>query len=192
MEILMGNISYWVAVATLLGVGGLYGLFKLLYPPINTYVGKHMYYHSTGIHVIKNIEKHFGREAGQIIRDIMSKKGYDIMVTQMRLDVIENAVGIGIYICDENGKCSYANKTLATMFGMQQEDMLGYGWSKPIINQQKAVNNWQFSVSNGTPYSDAYEVKIGNEIKEYYTEAESSVYEGRVIGYVGIVKEVKK
>ena len=169
----------------------IYTLYKFVYPHVKKTKEKYKFYNQEGYDIVRNIETHFGVEAGKVLRDILAKKGYDIILNQARLNIIENAIGLGIFICNKEGKCTYANKTLASMFGLQQEDMLDYGWATHIVDKQKAINNWNFSVSNAVPYSDSYEVLVEGAVKKMFTEAKYSEVEGIKIGYVGFVKEIK-
>lgn len=172
-------------------IGGIYGFFKWIYPKVYPFFRHQYYYHETGVHVIKDIELHFGKEAGRVLRDIMKQRGLEITIDEMRLNIIENAIGLGIFICNSDGKCTYANKTLAKMFGLSQHEMLGFGWLGPIIDKQTAYDNWKFSVDHGTPYRDMYDVRIADVTKTYTAEAEPSLDEEKriTLGFVGVVKE---
>lgn len=178
-------LAYGVAI-----IGGIYSFFKWGWPKISPLIYNYFYLHSTGINVIRDIEAHFGKEAGKVLRDVIREKGLEIVIDEMRLNIIENTIGLGIFISDATGKCTYANKTLAKMFGRSQHDMLGYGWLSPIVDKQTAYNNWRFSIDNITPYRDTYSINSDNGVTIMYAEAEPSMdEEGNVIlGYVGIVK----
>lgn len=180
--------GYFVAVA-----GGVFSFYKWILPKISPYIFNYFYLHSTGVHVIRDIEAKFGKEAGRVIRQMIRDKGIEIVVDEMRLNIIENAIGLGIYICSPDGKCTYANKTLAKMFGLSQTEMLGNGWLKSIVNKQLAYSNWQKATEHNIPYDDVYEVQVDSKIKKYHTQAEPSMDEDGVVilGYVGIVREVK-
>jgi len=171
-------------------LGGVYAFFKWVWPKLSPYFMDYMYVNFTGVHVIRDIETHFGKNAGRVLKEIIQRRGLDIAIDEMRLNIIENTIGLGIYICHSDGKCTYANKTLAKMFGISQEDMLGYGWLAPIVDKQKAYQIWKFALDNNIPYRDKYEVTVDGEIKLYYSEAEASVSEndGIILGYVGIVR----
>lgn len=169
-------------------VGSIYVFYTWVWKNYRNWWMRYRYYHNTGYYLVKDIEDHFGAEAGAIIKKLISDKGYSILLSQKRLDIIENAINIGIYLCDASGKCTYTNKVLAEMFGLQQSDMLGYGWLQPIIDKQKTHYNWRFSVDNKIPYKDEYEIEVDGETKQCYTEAIQSIEDGIVIGFVGFVR----
>jgi len=181
-----------LAISLITIIGSLFAFVKWAWPPIVNYLERYVYYHKTGVHVIRDIEANFGREAGRAIRDILMTRGSELILDEARLDIIENAVGLGIYICDPAGRCTYANKTLAKMFGMQQHDMLGYGWFHPIVDKPKAFTNWNFSIDNNVPYMDVYDIIVQGETKRISTEAEYSEAGSVIIGFVGIAKEIKQ
>lgn len=171
-----------------------YTFVKWIWPKISPLFINSWYYYGTGVHVLKDIEKNFGKEAGRILKDIIQQRGLEIVIDEMRLNIIENTIGIGIFICDISGKCTYANKTLARMFGISQAEMLGNGWLTPIVDKQKAYLNWKFSVDNGTPYRDDYQIEVDGKIFNYHTEAEPSIGDDNagILGYVGIVRLIEK
>lgn len=188
----MGEAEIIGVTGGVLGIiGSAWAGFKLIVPKLTPHLDRQYYMHTSGVHVIKDIERHFGKEAGRAIKEILQKRAASLVIDGIRLDIIENAIGLGIYICDATGKCTYANKTLANMFGMQQKDMLGYGWTTNIIDQQKAFLNWRFAVDNRIPYNDVYEVELNGKIVKYISEAEESISDGELIGFVGIVRELK-
>jgi PAS domain S-box-containing protein len=173
-------------------LGSAWATIKYIVPKITPHFERQFYMHKYGVHIIRDIERQFGKEAGTAIKEILQKRAANLVIDGLRLDIIENASGLGIYICDAVGKCTYANKTLATMFGLQQKDMLGYGWTANIVDQQKAYLNWKFAVENRIPYHDTYTVEVNGKHVTYTTEAEESISDGELIGFVGIVKKVSE
>lgn len=181
-------LGYLIAI-----IGGIFSFFKWIWPKIGPYFYNQIYLHQAGVHVIKDIEKQFGKEAGRVIKELLRERGLEIVIDEMRLNIIENAIGLGIYICSADGRCTYANKTVAKMFGLSQAEMLGNGWLKPIVDKQTAYQNWKRCQEHNIPYDDTYEVSVDGEIKKYWTQAEPSMDEDKtiILGYVGIVREIK-
>lgn len=182
----LASVVYYLIAA----ITGIYVFLKWIWPKISPYFINQIYFHSNGVHVIRDIEAHFGKSAGKVLKEIMQQRGLEILIDEMRLNIIENAVGIGIYIADPSGNCTYANKTLAKMFGQAQHDMLGYGWIGPIVDKQKAFHTWKFAVDNNIPYRDVYDITVNGVTNTYHAEAEASVTDNSnvVLGYVGIVR----
>jgi PAS domain S-box-containing protein len=180
-------IVYCITIAT-----AIITFLKWGWPKIKPIIENINYITADGIHVIKDIEHHLGKEAGKVLKEMISKNRIEVLVDELRLNIIENNIGLGIFICNPEGICTYSNKTLAKMFGLSQAEMIGHGWVGPIVDKEKAFNNWKFSVNNKVPYRDEYMVRVNGVEHRYYAEAEPSVADktNEVLGYVGIVKKV--
>lgn len=180
------------------GIGGiigiitaLYAFYKWLKPSVLAYYEIHKYNHTIGHTLMKDIERKLGKTAAQSILDFMSSSSNDYKSHDIRLDRVENAIGMGIYVSDDKGKCIYANSTLSNMFGMDKEDMLNSGWLKAVIDREKSYTRWKFCIDNRVPYNDTYEILVDGVIKKCYTEAEAILVDDVVIGYVGTTSEIK-
>lgn len=172
-------------------LGAIWGFWKIIEKPIVTFFVKTKYNYGTGYHIIQDIEKRFGKDAADKLVEFMKKSDSFDITTDMRLDMLEDAANIGIYVCNTDGKCIYANHTLCKMFGTSKEAMLGFGWIHGVVDKEKAYKNWMFSVNNNIPYEDNYEYLVENTIVKFKTVAEPKTAEknGVVLGYVGVVKK---
>ena len=172
-------------------IGGLYGAWKVIGKSIKDYFFRNYYYHMQGFHIMSDIQRAFGVDAGATILKFMSSYNDYKSETNLRLDILETDANIGIYVCAVTGECIYANTTLCRMFGMSPEDMKGFGWVKPLVDPEAEYKHWKFSVENSLPYNSNYEVMRDGKVFMYHTEAEPKrTADGVVIGYVGIVKPV--
>lgn len=180
-------IVYCITIAT-----AAITFLKWGWPKIRPFVENVNYITVNGIHVIKDIEHHLGKEAGKVLKEMLLKNKIEMLVDELRLNIIENNIGLGIFIFNPEGSCTYSNKTLAKMFGLSQSEMIGHGWVGPIVDKEKAFNNWKFSVSHKVPYRDEYTVRANGSEHKFYAEAEPSIDDktNEVLGYVGIVKKV--
>ena len=170
-------------------IGG-FGLFLIKYwNKIILPLRKWVYWHTTGYRVMLSIESSFGNEAGKKIKDMFYDLHNRLDIGNVRLDLLENTVNLGIYICDSDGKCIYANNTLSKIFGLDKSEMLGFGWLKPVTNKEEVFKEWEFSVKNKIPYKTEYELLNDNTI---VTEAYPSIKEDIVVSWVGIAKEKSK
>ncbi len=174
------------------GVAVIYGFAKFTWPKIKPYWDDYVYYHTNAVHVIRDIEKAFGKEAGAAIKEVLLQKNNSIGFACARLDVIENAVGMGIFISDASGKFILANKTLCNIFDSQSEDMMEFGWIGKLeaSDREKCYNNWMFSISHNIPYSDTYSITSNGKQVVVSAEAEPSMIGQTVIGWVGVVKKI--
>jgi transcriptional regulator with PAS, ATPase and Fis domain len=180
------------------GIGGIIGIitaiyafYKWLKPSVMTYYEIHKFNYTVGHTLMKDIERKLGKTAAQNILDFMASSSNDRKTYDIRLDRVENAIGMGIYVADSKGKCIYANSTLSNMFGMDKEDMLNSGWLRAVIDREKSYSRWKFCIDNRVPYNDTYEILVDGVIKKCYTEAEAILVDDVVIGYVGTTSEIK-
>jgi PAS domain S-box-containing protein len=190
MEILSIKDYATVAVATITIITAVFTFIKFVYPKIKSRYTKDSYLYNTGFHIVNDIEKSFGKDAGNALRKLLETLHHKMDVKDVRLDIIENALSIGIYLCGSDGKVTYVNRTLSDMFGMDKEKMMGLGWLSPVVERETAFKRWDFAIKNQIPYSDTYNVEIDGKAYTYKTEAEPSIRDGIILGYVGVVKRV--
>lgn len=166
-------------------------IWKWVLPYLTEYFTIHFYNHSVGHRIVKDIEKRLGRDAGRVLMEFMRDNDGRHLNQGIRLNLIENNLGIGIFVCDADGKCIYANETLCGIFGLSRQAMTGFGWLNPVVNKQEAFNSWMFSVNNKIPYRNEYDIKVGDTTSRVYAEAEATKAGDEVVlGYVGIVRYV--
>jgi len=140
-----------------------------------------------------DISREFGRDAGAKLRSILGNLSNKSDIGELKHRIIENQFSIGIYLCDALGKWQYTNKVLAEMYGMQSEDMKGYGWLRPICDANRVHHDWKMSVSNGLPYRTNYVIEPdGKPAVEVYTEAYPIHEDGVVVQYLGVVKTTQE
>jgi len=172
-------------------IGALYGAWKVVGKSIKEAFWKSYYYYTQGFHIMSDIQRAFGVEAGATILKFLSSYNDYKTETNIRLDILETDANIGIYVCAVTGECIYANTTLCKMFGMSPDEMKGFGWIKHLADPEGEYKHWKFTVDNGLPYSSKYDVLKEGGIFKYHTEAEpKKTADGVVLGYVGMVKPV--
>lgn len=179
-------IVYIISILT-----SLWAFWKFLGKKVWKSVLYSFYWYSTGYHVLADIEKSFGREAGMTIRRMVEMLHHKVDMKDIRLDIIENTLSIGIFICDASGKCTYANRTLAEMWGMDKDRLRGNGWLEALNDRERIYKSWIFAVENKIPYSDVYEVEgHTGTVEKFAVEAEPSIKEDVILGYVGVVRKL--
>lgn len=110
----------------------------------------------------------------------------------LRMQLVERHLDIGVYLCDADGKCVFASSILCEQFGLDSQEMLGFGWSAviPTKQRQRVVEYWQSCVSGGIPYSDQYEINnavTGRHLR-VITEAYKVEHDDHATFYLGWVK----
>lgn len=171
-------------------IGSLYAGYLIISKPVFLIFGKMNYLYNSGVPLVKNIEKEFGKEPGMVIKALIQSQSKDFKTADLRLQKIESHAGLGIYACEADGKCKFANPALAELFEMDRIEMEGYGWLKNVVDKETVYDNWQFCVKAGIPYSDTYEIHTQSGSKKIFTEATPTFEHDILIGYVGIAKQV--
>lgn len=173
-------------IALIAGSAGLLILLAKYWKKITTPFKIWWFWHTTGYNLMVSIENNFGIEAGKKIKEMFYNLHNRMDIKNIRLDLLENTLNLGIYICDENGKCIYANNTISSIFDLDKSEMIGSGWLKPVKDKEKVFKEWKFSVENNLPYKTEYELLNGKVVS---TEAYPSIQEGITISWVGLLKE---
>jgi PAS domain-containing protein len=141
-----GIIGKLIAIAA-----ALFGAWKFAVPKFRNYWITHC--------AASDISREFGAKAGAVLKasivDLEKQKYY----TQATIEALTKSSELGIYICDEQGLCVSINLVLEEWLGMSRDAAKGYGWLAAIVDQQKAHQMWVWSIKNGTPYRDEYQIR---------------------------------
>lgn len=138
-----------------------------------------------------SIHKTFGEEAGEKLHTLIRELKHSQTVADVTRNLIHKHLGIGVYVCDTSGACVWVSSHLASMFGMAEHDMMGYGWVSPIKDKLKAHTTWTQCVQTKIPYSDRYIVAPLNGAKPFQAITEAmpvSAADGTILCHVGYVK----
>ena len=78
----------------------------------------------------------------------------------IRIQVLEEHQHIGVYVCDPEGRCTWANQYLADAFGLDLGEMKGFGWLRAIGSREReqVQQRWKTALQNGIPYNGEYHV----------------------------------
>jgi PAS domain S-box-containing protein len=98
---------------------------------------------------------------------------------------------------DENGQCVWVSNSLAKLFGMQQHDMLGSGWTRAIVpgHQPEVARAFREAYSSPDeyayvhPYAIQVEGKLVNVIARSVEVVRKS--DGKILRMFGTVKPVE-
>lgn len=137
----------------------------------------------------EDIAREFGTDAGRKLRAVVSNLSAQVGIAQIKHQLSETHLGIGVYVCSFDGRCEYVNPVLCGMFGLQESEMMGWGWLRVITEPARVHEAWKFAVANHLPYREKYTIASGKESVDYYTEAYPVMEDGMVIKYLGVVKK---
>lgn len=90
-----------------------------------------------------------------------------------KADYLINRFAEAIWICTPDGQNILSSPALCEIFGMNQEEMAGYGWTKPILQEERTLqlNHWRNCVATQAPYIATYKIKVEGVIKIIETSA---------------------
>lgn len=101
---------------------------------------------------------------------------------QRARDDANSSGDIHTFECNIDGTCVYASRSLAALFGLNQDEMLGYGWLEAISSaeeRRRVQSNWQNAIATGSPYRDSYKVHNRRTGERFIATAHSVVSRNR-------------
>ena len=98
---------------------------------------------------------------------------------------------------DAHGTCTNANKALCKLFGAQENEMLGLGWTNFVIEEDKEriVDEWQANIEFGNEIISSYTVQnkeTGKLTKVQYRALIMRDNDNSIISTIGVVERVKE
>jgi len=142
------------------------------------------------------IHSHFGTNAATAIIESLRERTRDGAIREVRLTLLEESLGAGIYVCDPiTGKCLNCNTALAELFGLDQMSFRDFGWLSAIVPEDRLTvhERWTTCVKNSIPYECDYRVKNQrtDRLFRVVTKAYPAVLrDGTLLCYVGTCEEV--
>jgi len=133
-------------------------------------------------------------DAVKILHDTIQTS---VGLLEVRQQIAEKYLKIGIYICDLDGKCTWTNDYLNSMFGLDSNEMRGYGWLQAVhpADRQRTNNEWQYAIKNNIAYNCEYTIcnkkdciaikVLAEAVAVLNDQDEIQCY----VGYLGIVGE---
>jgi PAS domain-containing protein len=102
----------------------------------------------------------FGDNPAEKIKEDQELHRFAKDLLEIRLSISEQWLKIGVYICNKDGECTWTNEHLNNTFGLDSQEMLGFGWLSAIENSdRKRVNEeWIYAIENKIPYDSEYKV----------------------------------
>lgn len=102
-----------------------------------------------------------------ISRDITTLKNIELkrMESENRFRTLAENAPVGIFQTDATGKCTYVNKRISEITGMQEEEMLREGWMKAVHPEdlQRAATTLQDAIAEKRGFK--IELRFSNETR---------------------------
>lgn len=146
--------------------------------------------------VAHGLHREFGADAARSLRLIVDSLQRSQSESQIRHALAEQHLGLGVYVCDREGRCTWANEYLCERFGLSLEEMRGHGghgWLRSIAPEHysRAWERWDFAITNQLPYQDDYDVINARTGERWHgrTETLTRVVHGEIVYHLGYVIE---
>lgn len=100
----------------------------------------------------------YGDDPAEKIKSTQELHRYAKELLSVRVSISEQWLKIGMYICNKEGSCTWTNEYLNNIFGLDSQEMLGFGWLASIHqSDRKRVNEeWLYAIDNKIPYDSSY------------------------------------
>lgn len=102
----------------------------------------------------------FGVDPAKTIKEVHDsiRSAHDVL--EIRQQISERYLKIGIYICDLSGKCTWTNDYINEIFGLDSRDMREFGWTSAIHpdDRKRVHEEWLYSINNGISYNCEYTI----------------------------------
>jgi PAS domain S-box-containing protein len=206
------NPIYWGSIIStlIISVGGLstavlamYGIWsKMLKPFIKESRHKRDRLAKAIDHIesistqLEEVSKELKPNGGGSIKDQVKQISTDIKVIRAERDTAFYLSKDAMFKNNANGLCTNANTALCRLFGAQENEMLGLGWTNFVIEEDKEriIDEWQANIEFGNEIISNYTIEnkeTGKLIKVQYRALIMRDDDESIISIVGIVEKIK-
>ena len=111
----------------------------------------------------------FGDTPAETIKKLYEsiQNSHDLL--EVKQQIYERFLEIGVYICDLEGKCTFTNDYLNEIFGLDSRDMRGFGWLQAIHSEdrKRVHETWLYAIREGIAYNCEYTICNYREEKSF-------------------------
>lgn len=93
-----------------------------------------------------------------------------------------------IFIMDDKGNVTFANKAICRMFGVDPDLLLQLNWLQLVAagDREEILELWQAAYKNLSIYDNRQRMLVHGELKRVRVTAEPFIYQGKVLNYYGV------
>ena len=129
---------------------------------------------------------------GDSMKDAVSRIDNAVQFSGARWRAIIDRDEVATYECDLDGLCTQSNRAMCDLFGLEREEMMGVGWMKGLIpeDRERVYDAWMASVNKGIPYECSYTVRhadTGTEVEVTTIADPMENDRGHIIGFHGSI-----
>ncbi len=131
-----------------------------------------------------------------IFHDITAAKEAEraLRESEERFRKLADSAPIGVFECDVQGYCTYANPYWRRLSGRLPEASLGLGWLEAIHpeDQERVLASWRDRVQNWQPWDCEYRViRTDGEVVWVRVQVNATRFaQGRPVGFVGTLEDI--
>ena len=182
-------------------IGSMYGVIKILKP-----VMKNWYINNILKPVISDCISPLSKKVDQILTQLTVNGGSvtvkdDLTNMKNSINILRSENRAQLYLSDsptfindETGKCVFVNDALCDLFGATKDEMLGFGWSNFLLDEEKKIKTENFARALKTDMNikDSYHVKNGITGEIILCEYIATVTRDKVGRPISVIGSVKK
>ena len=130
-----------------------------------------------------------------IVEDITARREQDreLRTQRAELAAINDALPVGLFRTDAEGKVVYANAAFLRMMDMEFEQIARDGWHAAIHPEDRATvqEEWAHAMQNELPYENTLRFAVGKNCIRWASLKSAQIrMDGKVCGYVGSVDDI--
>jgi len=114
--------------------------------------------------------------------------------SEARFRALSEASPLGIYAADTQGACVYTNIKWQAIYGLNESQSLGSGWTESIHPEDKAAvfAHWQACAESGNTFAMDFRIhQPGSDLRIVHSTARQTLDEhGLLTGFVGAVEDI--
>lgn len=136
------------------------------------------------------LRRDFGDNPVGLFKILLHKSRRGFSELQLRQAIMEHHLDLAIFITSPEGRCTWANSTLAKLFDSDEDSMAGFGWLRCIEEREKVLAEWKFSVEHGVPYESEYHILSRDRAarRRCRASAWAAKVDDVIVCYVGVVR----
>jgi PAS domain-containing protein len=100
----------------------------------------------------------FGEDPAAAVKAIHEAIQTSYEICELRQQITERHIKIGIFICDTEGRTTWTNDYCNALFSLDSKDMRGFGWLQGIAqsDRQRVMDHWLYCIKNDILYENDY------------------------------------
>jgi len=191
--------KHWSQIVSLFG--GLYACWRYVASPalkVSRKIQNTSEELSKALPVLLQLAKRYSSDDGELnLPEKIQELQHSVTISHELLKALGNKLNIAWYQTDINGDCLYISNELSKFMGLTLEQAKGSGWKNAIqeSDRVRVAEEWRTSVKEQREFDLNYSYHQFSNKKDIPIHCHSYKIlneEGKIIGFIGIVTEIKE